>query len=424
MSLKVFSILLVSIGLAAIAFVFMRLHPPKTMTLAAGPENGGYSQIAKKYREILEQDGIKLEIVHTGGSVENADLIGRGEVDAAILQAGIDVADPDVEAIGTVFYEPMSFLARSGIDIPENPALWQGFRISSGSDGSGTSSAFRDFQRAVGLDPAANTQLSLTYEDAIAAIADKSIDIAVFVAPIDSPYLKSAYGQIWVRVVPLQYIDAISRRLEYATTVQIPAGAISLRPVVPPRPYPVIALAARLAVAGDLHPALVNRLTMAAISIHGTRGLISDPETFPSVEGTELTVNNVARNLIIEGPTTWHNWLPYWMAAQLNRILLLLLPVVFILVPLLRSLPAVYGYFMGWRVWQNYPEIRKIEEELDGVTNPEKLDRINDRLADLDRHLSQLRLPSAHRRSSYDARLHIELVRKRLIERRSELAQT
>ena len=406
-------------GAVAIALSLKSLHPPQHLTLAAGPKDGGYSQIAEGYVDILARDGITVEIVHTAGSVQNALLLSDGSVDAAILQGGIAVDNPTVEAIGAIFYEPMSFLARRDRDVPLNPALWQGLRITSGTPGSGTAAAYSDFQTAIGLSPDANTHLSLDYENALAQLADGSVDIAVFVAPVNAPYLVRNFGQIWVEFLDLEHVEAIARRLEYARTVNLPDGAISLRPVLPPKARRIIALEARLAVTEDLHPALANRLAMAAIELHGVRGLLSDPDTFPSVEGVELPVNSIAQKLILEGQSVWHEYLPYWMAAQVNRMLLLLLPILFILLPLLRILPAAYSYVMGWRVWQYYPEIRRIEEELDSQQEDATLALMDQRLDELEERLARLRLPAAYRQSSYNARIHIALVRNRIAQIRS-----
>lgn len=153
--------------------------------------------------------------------------------------------------------------------------------------------------------------------------------------------------------------------------------------------------------------------------MHGARGIITNPGVFPGIEGTGLTVNNTARQLILEGPTTWHNWLPYWIAAQINRVLLLLLPFFFIVVPLLRLLPLAYGYAMRWRVWHHYPEIWQIEQDLGKDPGITELDQMRVQLQDLDDKLAALRLPPAYRQVQYDARLHLELVQKRIAEMKS-----
>ncbi|MBO9450716.1 hypothetical protein J7426_10635 [Tropicibacter sp. R16_0] len=397
-----------------LVLVFLQLHPPKTLRIAAGPAGGAYDQVAKRYVEKLASDGITLEVIETAGSVENEQLLAERQVDAALLQGGIAVSDPEVEAIGAIFFEPMIFLARSELTLPGNPALWRGLRINGGRPGSGTAAAYVDFLAAIELDLLANQTVAIGYDDAISALIADEIDVAVFVAPIDAPYLQRAYGHPDIQFVPLDHSNAIARRLAYATTVTVPTGAVSLDPVIPPEPQSILALEARLAITPDLHPALVNRLTMAAKALHASRDIITDPDAFPSIDGTDLPVNNAARQLITEGPSTWHDWLPYWMAAQVNRTLLLLLPILFIVVPMLRALPSIYAYIMGWKVWQHYPDIRAIEDELDESPTAEDLERMDAELVELDDRLSKVRLPAAYRQAAYHARMHVELVRKRI----------
>lgn len=397
-----------------LTLILNTLLPPKTIVMASGPQGGAYTKVARQYAHILARDGIVLERLHTNGSAENAELLASGKVDAAFLQAGIQIDPTKAESIGGVFFEPMLFLTRTASDIENNPALWKGLRIASGLTGSGTAEAFRDFQLAVGLDYEANTHISLTYQDAVDALEKGDIDLAVFVTTIDAPYLRRAYSSNEISILHLSYVDAISRHMEYADVAIIPNGAVSLNPLRPPYPETVLALQARLAISPDLHPAMVNRLTMAAIEVHSSRSIITDRGEFPTTEGTGLQVNNIARQLIQEGPSTWHNLLPYWMAAQINRVLLLILPILLVLVPMLRLVPKAYAYFRGWQVWQHYPQIRKIEDQLADPQKPASLDEMDAQLTEVDQHIANLKLPSAYRQAAYEARMHIELVRSRI----------
>jgi len=219
----------------------------------------------------------------------------------------------------------------------------------------------------------------------------------------------------------MDHIEAISRRLNYADVVDVPAGALAVERVIPRKNMTLLALDARLAVTPDVHPALINRLTMAAIELHSARSLINEENRFPSTIGTEMPVNNAARLLIQEGPSAWHDWLPYWLAAQVNHMLLLVLPILFILVPTLRAIPAIYSYFMRWRVWQHYPLIREIEEVVETAEDTNNLQLMETQLVELDDHFSKLRLPAAYRHGAYDVRLHIGLVRKKIGERLQQL---
>ena len=45
---RVWGLIVFALVVAVLGATFMRLHPPNTLTMAAGPENGGYYQIALK----------------------------------------------------------------------------------------------------------------------------------------------------------------------------------------------------------------------------------------------------------------------------------------------------------------------------------------------------------------------------------------
>ena len=407
-------ILLLCVALAAFVFIFNRLYPPDQLTIAAGPAGGAYFGIAEQYADILARDGITLNIVETQGSVDNSGMLARGEVDAAFLQGGVAVPRDRVEAVGAIFFEPIFFIVKAGTNISKNAAKWEGLRINSGAVGSGTEAAFRDFERVVGLAHSDNIHSDIPYDEAIAALIAGELDIATFVAPLNAPYLINAYGNQRLQALALDHADAISRRLSFANLVTVPSGGLLLDPVTPPQARDLIALEARLAVDSDIHPALVDRLAMAAIELHRNRGIIADADSFPSVKGTGLVVNNTARSLIQEGPSAWHDWLPYWVAAQINRVFLLFLPFVFIVLPVLRLLPSAYAYLMRRRVWRHYPEIRHIEDEISNSSDQLELEAMQLRLSELEDRLSIMLLPAAYRQVQYDARLHLQLVQKRI----------
>jgi uncharacterized protein len=56
------------------------------LTIATGPSDGTYIQIARDIQKIAQKDGIKLEILATQGSFENMVLLGDMKVDLAIAQ--------------------------------------------------------------------------------------------------------------------------------------------------------------------------------------------------------------------------------------------------------------------------------------------------------------------------------------------------
>jgi uncharacterized protein len=56
------------------------------LTIATGPSDGTYIQIARDIQKVAQKDGIKLEVRATQGSFENMVLLGDMKVDLAIAQ--------------------------------------------------------------------------------------------------------------------------------------------------------------------------------------------------------------------------------------------------------------------------------------------------------------------------------------------------
>ncbi|MGV6850477.1 MAG: TAXI family TRAP transporter solute-binding subunit [Marinibacterium sp.] len=417
---RVLAILLGATALVAVTvWAVLGLRPPPHLTMAAGPADGAYYRVASRYKSRLAEDGITVEILTTEGSRDNLDLLASGVADAAILQGGIAAGDRPVAAIGKIFNEPVLFLARAGLGIDPNPAHWHDLTINRGREGSGSSAAFDAFSQAVGLPAEANRLTELGYGDAVQALTDGRIDVAVFVAPLTAPYLIAAYAQPGIAFLDIAYADAISRRWPAAGLVKVPAGAISLDPVEPEEPHILLALQALLTVRDDLHPALVNRLTMAALDLHADPGILNERDEFPAPSDLGFPMNSLARQIIINGPTAWHDRLPYWIAAQINRVFVLVLPLLFLLIPLMRALPAAYAYAMNLRVWKHYPAMCAIENRLAESTDPAALTRMEKELTALDEKIASLRLPPPYRQTAYHARMHIDLLQKHIAERQS-----
>ncbi|MEO0682941.1 MAG: hypothetical protein AAF192_21330 [Pseudomonadota bacterium] len=424
--------------LALTAWLARDLPPPRVMIFAAGGEGGGYWRIAERYRARLARFGVEVQVRETAGSVENAALLAAGEVDVALLQGGVNPPeDAAVEALAVILPEPLLVFARSddlaspealsdagGAEagtsaIPANPGAWRGLRAAVGPEGSGARAAWRALEAAAGLAPAWNEALPLGGGEAGEALRAGRADLAVFVAPLDAPYLRPLFDDPRLTALELAHPEALARRLAASRVTVLPAGAVQLHPPRPAQDMRLLSMNARLAARSDLHPALVDRLVHAAMQIHGGRSLLTDEGVYPTLDGAALPADVQARDLIASGPSALGDVLPWWIAAQINRVMLLLLPALVLLVPLMRAAPAIYAWRMRSRVYRHYEDIRAIDEESRGLNDPDRIAALDRRLAEIDEALGDLRLPLTYRDYAYTARVHVDLVRRRLAARRA-----
>ncbi|MEL6475870.1 MAG: TAXI family TRAP transporter solute-binding subunit [Pseudomonadota bacterium] len=405
----------ICLALAALVWLSRDLAPPSRLEFAAGGRGGGYWQIAERYRAILARDGIEVRLLETAGSVENARLIGAGQADAGLLQGGV-AALPGTEALGAIFLEPLFLFTRRDGAIPRNPAEWSGLRIAAGGPGSGTRAAIEGFAEAIGLDPAANELVPLGGRAGADALLAGEVDIAAFVAPAAAPYLAPLFRAEEVALLPLEPIGVLTRLWPQSRLVTLPAGGVQLSPPVPQEEIQLLAMVARMAARADLHPSLVDRLVEAAREIHGGRDMLTDEGAFPTTEAAAMPVDVYAGDLIRSGPSPLQQYLPYWVVAQINRFAILLLPVIFLLIPLVRLVPGLYSWRMRARVYRFYARVRDIEVEAQ-TAGAEELPKLDRELAALDEEVAGLALPLPYRDYAYTARLHIDLVRQRISHR-------
>lgn len=416
----IFAILSVALAVAALYVLSRDLLPPRQVSFAVGPEGGGYWRIAERYRTVLARDGISVELIPTEGSVANARIMAEGNADIAILQGGVP-GDGGIEAIAALFMEPIFFFHRRDNEIPSNPADWKGLTMTSGGNGSGTQAAVQSFHDAAGLAWNVNRHLPLGGKEAAETLLNGEADLAIFVAPVAAPYLDPLFGNREIGFARIDYIEALSRRINQSTIVEIPAGSISLAPLVPETDTRMLAMVARLVAQSDLHPALVDRLVEAASEIHSARDAITREGQFPSMRNISLPVDPYARSMISSGPSPLHAYLPYWVVAQINRFVVLLLPVLFLLIPVMRMLPGIYAWRMKSRVYRHYNDIRSIDAELNDGLSAERLRELDRKLTEIDAGIARLKLPLPYRDYAYTARLHVELVRKRIADLRPGL---
>jgi TRAP-type uncharacterized transport system substrate-binding protein len=98
-----------AIFLGAIVFIVATL-PLREVVMATGSEGSANYELGIRYREILAKEGVKLQLLPTSGSMENLRHLRdpRSGVSVGFIQGGTTTSKeaPELESLGTVFYEP------------------------------------------------------------------------------------------------------------------------------------------------------------------------------------------------------------------------------------------------------------------------------------------------------------------------------
>ena len=194
----------------------------------------------------------------------------------------------------------------------------------------------------------------------------------------------------------------------------VPAGVGDLAKDLPPRDVSLLATRASLVVRKDLHSTIKYLLLDAAEQIHSRPGIFQEAGRFPAAESIDLPLSKEARQFYKSGRPFFQRYLPFWLAARLDRFLLILLPAIGLLYPLMRFLPFLYDWNMRRRIYRLYGELWFVEHQLEEPDVDHSTNGLDVKLDQLEKRADHLQLAKAYVGMLYILKGHIALVRKRL----------
>lgn len=415
--LLVGAVALAIIGLAFwAASRFVRPAPPDSFVIATGSESGAYHLYGKRYRELLAEDRIRVELAPSSGSVENLQrLAANSGVAVAFVQGGVGNAaeQPGLVTLAALYYEPLWIFYRGKQDVTRLGQL-AGKRLAIGPEGSGTRALALTVLEAAGAagNPAGLVPLSgMAAADALVA---GTVDAALLVAGPDAPVVQRLLRTPGVRLMSMAQAEALSRRFAYLATVTLPQGVIDLATDVPPHDVTLVATTAYLVAREQFHPALVSVLLQAAQRVHRAGGVFQRNSEFPAARDGDFPLAEDAQRFFRSGPPFLQRYMPFWVANLLERLLVLLVPLIAVMIPVLRLFPGVYNWRVRLRVFRWYRQLRSVE--LASAENPPP-ERVAELLAQLDEiqdGVNRTHVPLTYSDYAYNLKLHIDLVRSRL----------
>jgi TRAP transporter TAXI family solute receptor len=397
---------------------------PRTITIAAGMRSGVYYSVAQRYRDVLQTHGIELRLLETNGAVENLQRLKDHDATLAIIQGGTGTRDEHVglSSLASLYLEPVWIFHRMDSGVLDQLADLRGSRIAIGPVGSGTHTIAAEWLSENGfeLSPEQTAEqtladgtvlLPIMGEAAADALEAHKIDAAFMVTGAESPVVSRLMRVESIELMSLRRAAAYETRYRYLKTVTFAEGMLDLRQNLPEQNVTMLATTASLVANDDLHPALIQLLLEAAHDVHFTGGFFEAPREFPSPIGVDIAINPNAKRYFRDGPSFLYRYLPFRYANWLDRMKLLIAPMLMLLVPLFKFFPPLYRYGIRRRIYRWYRILREIDQKLkqhedDNVDfSPDIL-----RLKSLETELAQVSVPLSYMEEFYNLRLHVNYV--------------
>ena len=388
--------------------------PPRKIVMASGGKEGAYFRFASRYAELLKQEGITLEILNTKGSVENLKLLRDEDSDVmlALVQSGVAerTEDDRLEALCSLYREPLWIFYR-GDETVDRLTQLAGKRIAIGPEGSGTRSIALQLLQANEMNESSAEFLSISGSEAAEALKSGDIDAAFFVAGINAAYIQQLVKYSEVKLAELAQTDAYLRRFRFLSTVTINAGLLDLKNNLPERDIVLMAPTATLVAHDSLHPALIPLLLKMATKIHRSGDLLSNSNEFPSASFVDLPLSEDAERFFKFGPPVLQRILPFWLASLVDRMKLMIIPLLVLLMPLFRLAPPLVRWRTRRKIYLWYSTLREIDQQsIHGMSFTQARDAM-DKLASLEQQIGHVGVPLSYMEEYYNLRLHLDLVR-------------
>ena len=160
------------------------------------------------------------------------------------------------------------------------------------------------------------------------ALLRGELDAVFLIASAESPSVQRLLRNPGVTLMDFERAEAYTRRHRYLSSVNLPRGVIDLDLDLPPADVELLAVSANLVVRRDLHPALIDLLLQTADQVHAGGGLFEEPGEFPSPRYLDFPLHKEAKRYYKSGPPFLQRYLPFWAASLLDRLKVMLLPLV------------------------------------------------------------------------------------------------
>ncbi len=414
------AIILLSIVTIFAVFWFFRSAPPDTIIITSGADGSRFQRNAERYAKILARSGVKLKILPSEGSLENLERLDNPSfrVDIGFVQNGVAKGKniDELVSLGSISHQPLYLFYRSHLPL-HFLAQFSGKKLAVGRDGTGTQVLALELLAMNGIKPGGTTSLmEIDDDESHKALLEGKIDAAFMMGDsASSQIMRDLLHTPGIRLFDFSQADAYTRRISYLNKTMLPMGCIDFGKNIPDNDIHLVGPTVELIARANLHPALSDLLLEAATEVHGRAGLLQRRGEFPAPLEHEYRISADANRYYKSGKSFLYRYFPFWMASLLNRILVVFVPLILVLIPGMRSIPAIYRWQMRLRIFRWYRALMVLEKDLAARRMPEAEKELLIRLDHIEHAVHKMKVPASFADQFYELRVHIGFVRERLI---------
>ena len=373
--------------------------PKKELTIATGIIGSDSYAYGMSYKALLEEDGVKLNVIPTKGSLDTLNYLKSKKADVGFVHSGVlrQKREYNFESLASVYKEPLWIFYRDkGYNVNYIiEAVGQKIALSATNDGT------LDLAQKLSSSNQLMDKVILSYSYdryALKQLKDKKIDFFITLAAKDNQYVQELLRDSTIKLMDVKRFKAYIQKYKYLTYIDLFEGSIDLYRNIPSSDMHILSTTQNLVTRDDVPQELIRILLKKVKDIHGDINM-DYIDTLPNEE---------AKIYMEHGESWLETIFPYWIASNIDRLKLFLIPLIWLIIPLFKSIIPLYIFTTRSKIFKWYEKLDNINEK---IINKEDKNLIIKNMNILkDEIETKTHVPLAYKGEYYNLIVHIELL--------------
>ena len=409
-------ILLIIIAAFYLTTRFIQEPVKKELSIASGPKTGTYYKIALQYKELLKKQKVKLTIIETTGSLENIKVLKNKKVDLAFMQNGAiqDEDNSNISSLGNIYYEPLwVFYKNENYRISYLVELTSK-KISIGVQNSGTNHLSSLLLNQNGINSNNSKLLTFDTKTSYEKLLKGEIDAMFIVGSHNISTVQKLLENPNINILNIKRAKAYSRKYSFLEALDLYEGTVDLYKNIPDENIKLLSTTATIVTNDDVPDELIRIFLKQIKLVHENKDLFKQNNQFPNLDNIDLKINKEANQYFTSGDTFLESIFPYWIASNIDRLKILLIPLLTLMLPLMKGFFPLYIWSMRSKIYKWYKKLKKYDKNLNSLSR----EVLEERLLILENLKDEIRnetsVPASFMGEYYNLILHIELICKKI----------
>jgi uncharacterized protein len=409
--------LLITAILFILVFSYIQITKPASkmsLSIATGSIGSDSYAYALSYQALLADEGVSLDIIPTNGSLDTLGYLHSKKADVGFVHSGIllNKREYQIESLGSIYYEPLwIFYRNDGFKINYLiEATGKNLGISISNDG--TYDLAKKLSQENGLIENVHP-VYLQDEEALKQLKKKKIDIFITLATKDNQSIIQLLNDPKIELMNIKRINAYTQKFDYLKPLKLYEGSIDLYKNIPSNDIHLLSTTQNLVAQPDVPGELVRILLKKINKIHKGQEFFQKDGEFINMDSVDTVMNDDAQLYIINGESWLERIFPYWIASNIDRLKLFIIPILWLIFPLFKSIIPLYILTTRAKIFRWYEKLDFLNKELKNKNIDKQ--KLNQELIKLKYEVeNKTNVPLSYKGEYYNLIVHIELLENKI----------